>query len=195
MTSLNEAPRQKTAPARESEWELDPTHVAVQFAVKHMMVTTVRGGFKQVKGTIRLDEGDLTKSSVEVVIDTASIDSHMAARDEHLRSADFLDVATYPTLTFRSTLIEKRKGGGLRVTGDLTIKDVTRSVTLDVEEIGPALKNPWGKLVRGVSATGVLHRKDFGLTWNAALESGGVLVGDEVKLQIDAELVAKAANN
>ena len=154
------------------------------------MVSTVRGQFRKVTGRVLLDEAQLTRSRIEVEIDASSLVTGEPKRDDHLRSADFFDVEKYPKLTFRSTHIEGR-GEEFVVTGELTMHGVSRQVTLKVESLSPPMKDPYGRLVRGVSAVGKLNRKDWGLGWNAALETGGVLVGDEVKLQIDAELVAK----
>ncbi len=179
------------ASAQAGEWTIDPSHSTAQFSVRHMMVTDVKGTFEKVSGTVNLDEKDLTKSSVEVTIDTSSINTRDAKRDEHLKSPDFFDAAKHPKITFKSTSIKKVGKGTYKVAGDLTMRGVTKPITLDV--IGPsaAVKNPWGTNVRGVSAMGKVNRKDFGLNWNKALEAGGVLVGDEVKLQIDAELLEK----
>jgi polyisoprenoid-binding protein YceI len=179
--------------AAAGEWEVDPPHTTAQFAVRHMMVTTVRGQFDKVSGTVTLDEQDLTRSTIDIRIDAATINTREPKRDEHLRSPDFFDVAKHPQITFRSTKIEKAGQDRFRVTGDLAMHGVTRPVTLTVEGPTPPIKNPWGRLVRGVSATGTINRKDWGLTWNKALETGGVLVGEEVALQIDAELVQKEA--
>lgn len=176
--------------AHTTPWQIDPAHSAAHFSVRHLMVSTVRGQFRRVTGTVALDEIDLTRSRIEVEIDAASVSTSDDKRDTHLRSSDFFDVEKFPTLSFRSTRIEKA-GEGFTVVGDLTLHGVTRPVTLAVEALSAPMKNPYGSLVRGVSATGKLNRKDWGLGWNAVLETGGVLVGDEVKLQIDAELVAK----
>jgi polyisoprenoid-binding protein YceI len=173
------------------EWEIDPVHSAVQFSVRHMMVSTVSGRFEKVSGAVTIDDQDATRSTIEVTIDAASINTHESKRDAHLRSADFFDVATYPTITFKSTKIEKAGGGKLKATGDLTMRGVTKKVTLIVSGLGAPVKNPWGQVVRGASATGKLDRRQWGLTWNKALEVGGVLVGDMVQLQIDVELLAK----
>ncbi len=174
-------------------WDIDPTHTAAQFTVKHMMVSNVRGEFQNVTGTVEIDEGDLTKSKIDVVIEAASINTRVEKRDEHLRSADFFDVARHPKLTFKSTKIEKDKDGRLLVTGALTIRGISKAVTLTVSTLTPPVKNPWGQIVRGVSATGKVNRKDFGLSWNKTLETGGLLVGDEIELQIDAELNPRVA--
>jgi polyisoprenoid-binding protein YceI len=177
--------------AAPSEWVIDASHTGVGFSVRHMMVSTVRGEFQKVSGSVFLDENDLTQSSVNVNIDPASINTRDAKRDGHLKSPDFFDVQKFPTLTFKSTKVEKAKSGKLKVTGDLTLHGVTRPVTLEVDSIAKAQKNPWGQWVRGISATGKINRKDFGLNWNQALEAGGLLVGDEVTLSIDAELNPK----
>jgi polyisoprenoid-binding protein YceI len=175
-----------------SEWKIDPSHSAAQFSVKHMMVSTVRGQFQKMTGTVNLDDQDATKSAVDITIDASSIDTREPKRDGHLKSPDFFDVAKFPTITFKSTKIEKTGADKFKVTGDLTMHGQTHPVTLNVEGPGPATKSPWGAPVRGVTATGKLSRKDWGLTWNKALEAGGVLVGDEVTLQIDAELQPKS---
>lgn len=181
-----------SADALAGEWEIDPVHSAVQFSVRHMMVSTVRGRFEKVSGTVSLDEQDPTRSAIDITIDATSINTHESKRDAHLKSADFFDVATYPTITFKSTRIEKAGSGKLKATGNLTMRGVTKAVTLLVTGPTAAVKNPWGQRVRGASATGKLDRRQWGLTWNKALEVGGVLVGDTVNLQIDVELVAKA---
>ncbi|MGA2753547.1 MAG: YceI family protein [Terracidiphilus sp.] len=169
-------------------YEIDPTHSSAHFSVRHMMVSNVRGQFTKVSGTIKFDPANPASSSVEATINAASIDTHDPQRDTHLKSGDFFDVETFPTLTFRSKRIESHSGGG-KVTGDLTIHGVTREITLDVEGPTPENKDPWGKYRIGISATTKLSRKDFGLTWNTTLETGGVLVGDEVKITIDVEAV------
>jgi polyisoprenoid-binding protein YceI len=174
-------------------WDIDAAHTAAQFSVKHMMISTVRGEFQKVSGTVDIDDQDVAKSKLDIVIDAASINTRVQKRDEHLRSPDFFDVAKFPTLTFKSTKVEKAKDGKLLVTGDLQMRGVTKAITLTVNTLTPAQKNPWGQTVRGVSASGKLNRKDFGLNWNKALEAGGVLVGDEVELLIDAELNPHAA--
>jgi polyisoprenoid-binding protein YceI len=155
-----------------------------------MMVSTVRGEFTKVSGTVQIDARDLSRSSVHVVIDAASINTRDPQRDAHLRSADFLDVDNHPTIEFDSTRII-RDSGSLKLVGDLTIRGVTREVTLDVEDAGVELKDPWGGVRRGASAKTRVNRKDFGLQWNVALEAGGFVVGDDVRIEIDVELVKK----
>jgi polyisoprenoid-binding protein YceI len=172
-------------------WQIDPAHTVVEFAVKHLMITTVKGRFTDVSGTVRLNEADPTKSSVEATIAAASIDTRQEQRDAHLRSADFLEVDRYPAITFRSTRIETRGAGALRVTGLLTIRGTTREVTLDVEHT-ERIKDLWGGERMGFSATTQIDRRDFGLTWNQTLETGGVLVGNEVRITIEGEVVKAA---
>jgi polyisoprenoid-binding protein YceI len=173
------------------EWTIDASHSAVHFQVRHMMVATVRGRFGAVSGRARIGPGgDLASATVEAEIDATSIDTRDAKRDEHLRSADFFDVANHPKLSFRSTRIEAGADGSFQLHGDLTIRGTTKPVVLDVAEgVQGPLKNPWGMTVVGASATTKINRKDFGLNWNAALEAGGFLVGDDVKITIDVELV------
>jgi polyisoprenoid-binding protein YceI len=178
-----------------SDWEIDPAHTNAQFSVRHMMVSKVRGQFGKVTGTVNLDDKDVAHSKVQVAIDASTIDTREPKRDEHLKSPDFFDVAKFPRITFTSTKVEQGAKGKLKVTGDLTMHGVTKPVVLAVEPLSAAIKNPWGKTVRATSATATLNRKDWGLTWNKALEAGGVLVGDEIQIQIDAELTEKAAEH
>ncbi len=175
-----------------SEWTIDASHSSAQFTVRHMMVTSVRGHFDKVSGVVALDDKDPTKSTVEVSIDPSTINTREAKRDGHLKSPDFFDVAKHPSITFKSTKIDKAGKGKFKVTGDLTMRGVSKPVVLMVEGPSPPQKSPFGHTVRGVSATGKLNRKDWGLTWNKALEAGGVVVGDEVQIQIDAELIGKS---
>jgi polyisoprenoid-binding protein YceI len=175
-------------PALASDWQIDPSHSQAQFSVRHLMVSNVRGEFGKLAGSATLDESDITRSRVEATIDATTINTREPKRDAHLKSPDFFDVAKFPTLTFKSTSIKQSGKDHLAVTGDLTIHGVTRPITLDVT-ITPELKSPFGDVRRGASATGKLSRKDYGLKWNMALETGGVVVGDEVSLTIDVELV------
>jgi len=172
-------------------WEIDPAHSSIGFAVKHMMVSTVRGEFGKFSGTVNL-EPDLTRSSVEVTIDVASVDTRDAKRDGHLQSPDFFDAARFPTATFKSTSVEKT-ATGLKVVGKLTMKGVTKAVTLEVKGPSEEARSPFGSTVRGASATAVINRKDFGVSWNKTLDTGGMLVGEEVVLSLDVELVRKEA--
>ena len=167
-------------------WAIDPSHSLVEFGVKHMMFATVKGRFAGVRGRIDLNEADPAQSSVEVEIDAASIDTRDEKRDAHLRSADFFDAESHPVLTFKSTRVEPAGPDKLRITGDLTIRGITREVTLDATVNGRGV-TPWGNEVAGYSAETQINRKDYGLGWNAALESGGVLVGDTVKISIEVE--------
>jgi polyisoprenoid-binding protein YceI len=172
-------------------WEFDPEHTGVQFKVRHLMVSSVRGEFEKVTGKIVYDEADVTKSVADIVIDAASISTRVAKRDEHLVGPDFLNVAKYPTIVFKSKRVEKTVNGTLKMTGDLTIRGVTKEVVLTVEGPTPAIKDPWGNQRVGGQATTKINRKDFGLAWNAALETGGVVVGDEVEITIDVEIYKK----
>jgi polyisoprenoid-binding protein YceI len=176
-----------------STWNIDPDHSSAGFKVRHLMVSNVKGTFGKLIGTVIVDDQDITKSTVSATIETASIDTGVAKRDTHLRSADFLDVAKFPTMTFVSTKVARNGSNGLKVTGDLTLHGVTRSVVLDVEGPSQESKDPKGNFRRGASASTKINRKDFGLTWNKALETGGVVVGDEVTIEIEVELVKAAA--
>ena len=175
--------------ATTSTWNIDPVHTTAEFKVRHMMITNVKGQFTGVTGVLTLDEQDVTKSHVETSIDAASINTREADRDTHLKSADFLDVEKFPTLTFSSSRITRRGEDELDVEGDLTIHGVTRKVVFDVEGPSTPGKDPWGNTRIGWTATTKINRKDFGLTWNAALETGGILVGDDVTLTLDVEAV------
>ncbi|MDB5096394.1 MAG: hypothetical protein JWM80_815 [Cyanobacteria bacterium RYN_339] len=169
-------------------WQIDASHSHVGFSVKHMMIATVRGTFNAYTGTLELDGTDLTKSKITGEIDVASIDTREAKRDEHLRSADFFDAENHPKIVFASKKIELVSGNEYKVTGDITIRGVTREIVLDAEYAG-IHKDPWGGTRTGFTVTGSLNRKDFGLSWNAALETGGVLVGDKIKLELEVEAV------
>jgi polyisoprenoid-binding protein YceI len=172
-------------------WSIDPEHSIVGFKIRHMMVSNVKGNFPSFSGTVEIDDKDISKSKVEVSIETASINTNIKKRDEHLRSPDFFDVAKYPTMTYVSSKVEKAGEGKLRVVGNLTLHGVTREVILNVEGPTAAFKDPWGSLRRGASATAKINRKDFGLNWNTAIESGGVLVGEEVAIEIELEMSKK----
>ena len=188
---MSSAPSTATPRADVTNWEIDASHSSVHFSVRHMMVSNVRGEFTRVSGKVHVDPRDVTRSTVEAVIDATSISTRDEKRDEHLRSADFLDVANYPTIEFKSTRITRESDGSLRLAGNLTIHGVTREVVLDVEDTGTELQDPWGNTKRGASATTKLNRKDFGMQWNVALETGGILVGDGLKVEIDVELLKK----
>ncbi|NVJ09903.1 polyisoprenoid-binding protein [Myxococcus sp. AM001] len=173
-----------------TEYELDSTNSVALFSVKHMMVSNVRGTFTKVTGTAHIDEKDLTKSKVEATIDATTVNTNDAKRDEHLRAPDFFDTAKYPTITFKSTKVEKARAG-LKVTGNLTLHGVTKPVVLDVEGFSTVSKDPYGNTKRGGSATTKINRKDFGLSWNDVLETGGVAVGEEVTITLDIQLNQK----
>ncbi len=168
-------------------WNLDPAHTLVEFSAKHLMITTVKGRIAEVEGTIHTNESDPQKSSVEVTLKGASIDTRNDQRDQHLRSGDFLDADTFPEIKFKSKRIEG-DAKEFKLTGDLTIRDVTREVTLDVE-YGGRTRDPWGGERVGFSANGKIDRRDFGLIWNQALETGGVVVGNDIKINIEVEAV------
>ena len=170
-------------------WNIDATHSSAEFKVKHMMISHVKGHFAKVTGTLTLDESNLANSRVEALIDAASLETRDAQRDEHLKGADFFDVEKFPTLSFKSTRISLVRDGELSVEGDLTVRGITGKVVFSVEGPTPPAKDPWGNTRVGVSATTKISRKEFGLTWNAALESGGFLVGDEVTITLDVQFV------
>ncbi len=171
-------------------WNIDPVHSHAEFKVRHMMISNVKGEFKGVTGTLKLNSEDLTKSGVEVSIDAATVNTGDAQRDAHLKSADFFDVEKFPALTFKSNRVSKNnKDGVLTAAGELTIHGVTRNVAFEVEGPSAPMKDPWGNTRIGLSATTRINRKDFGLTWNAALETGGILVGDEVTMTLDVQFI------
>jgi polyisoprenoid-binding protein YceI len=170
-------------------WNIDPVHSVAEFKVKHMMISNVKGQFTAVKGVLTLDETALTSSHIEASVDAASINTRDPDRDTHLKSADFFDVEKFPTLSFKSTSISRVRDGEVAVAGDLTVHGVTRNVVFSVEGLTAPAKDPWGNTRIGLSATTKINRKDFGLTWNAALETGGILVGDEVTITLDVQLV------
>lgn len=170
------------------KWEIDSSHSGVHFSVRHMVIAKVRGQFARWSGNVLAEDGDLARATVEVVIDASSIDTGVADRDGHLKSSDFLDVASFPEITFKSKRVEQQSDEALRVTGELSIHGVTREVTLDVEYSGRT-KDPWGNERAGFTAKTAIERKDFGLTWNQVLEAGGVLVGDRINIEIEIEAV------
>jgi len=177
--------------AEKTTWQIDPNHTTVEFAVKHMMFTTVRGRFKDVKGTVEADEDNPGQSTVSVEIAAASLDTGSADRDTHLRSPDFLDAEAHPTITFRSKRVEgamKKEGDRFKVAGDLTIRGTTLEITLDCVYGGTG-KDPWGGTRAGASATSKIDRRQWGLTWNQALETGGILVANEVKIEVEVQAV------
>ncbi len=185
MTTITPAAEPQT-----TTWNIDPAHTEVGFEVKHLMISKVRGRFGAVTGTIELDAADPARSSVTAEIDVTSIDTGQEQRDVHLRSADFFDVERFPAITFRSSRVE-RTANGFRVAGDLTIRDVTRQVVLDAVDEGRGT-DPWGGERAAFSASLVIDRRDFGLTWNQALETGGVLVANEIRISLDIQAVKAA---
>lgn len=171
---------------------IDPAHSTVEFSVRHLMISKVRGRFSAVSGTVDVPEGSNVPAAVQAVVQTGSIDTREEQRDAHLKSADFLDADTYPTLSFSSTRIEG-SGDAFRMTGDLTIHGVTREVTFDGQFEGRG-RDPWGNDRVGYEARATINRKDFGLTWNQALETGGVVVGDEIRIELAVEAIAQTPN-
>ena len=170
-------------------WNIDPEHSNIGFKVRHLMISNVKGNFEKHKGVVEINDQDITKSRVEVSIDTASINTNVQKRDDHLRSAEFFDVAKYPTMTFVSKKVAKAGKDKLNVTGDLTLHGITREVVLDVEGPTGESKDPWGVIRRGAVAATKINRKDFGLVWNKALETGGVAVGDEITITLEIEMI------
>jgi polyisoprenoid-binding protein YceI len=175
-------------PQTQTVWTIDPAHTEVGFSVKHLMISTVRGRFGDVRGTITLDGPDLTRATVEAEIATATIDTRQEQRDAHLRSADFFEVETYPAITFKSRGVQRIKDDRYRIVGDLTIRGTTREVVLEGTDEGRG-RDPWGGERLAFSASATIDRRDFGLTWNQALETGGVLVSNEIKISIDVQAV------
>jgi polyisoprenoid-binding protein YceI len=175
-----------------TSWSVDSTHSVVEFKAKHMMISHIKGHFTRVFGTLLLNEDDLAASSVDATIEIDSIHTRDEGRDEHLKGAEFFDAGRFPTMHLKSTHIAQKSDGELVVTGDLTIKGVTRSVQFAVEGPSPPVKDPWGSTRIGVSAATTINRKDFGLTWSAALEAGGLIVGEDISISLDLEFVKQA---
>jgi polyisoprenoid-binding protein YceI len=179
------------AAAATTNWQIDPQHSSAQFSVRHMAISTVRGAFNKVTGTIALDDKDITKSTVDVTIDATTVDTHEPNRDNDIRSDKFFDVAHYPSITFKSKKVEQVAPGKLKVTGDLTIRGTTKEVVLDVEGPTAPIKDTWGNQRSAANATTKINRQDFGVKWNATLDNGGVVVSDEVSINIDVEMMHK----
>jgi len=177
--------------AHADTWQIDPAHNNVEFTVRHMMISNVKGQFQKTSGTITANGADPASAKIDATIDATSIDTRVDRRDAHLKSPDFLDVAKFPTITFKSTKVEAAGPGKWKVTGDLTLHGVTKPVVLDVEGTGAPIHDPMGNTRAGASATTKIRRSDFGLIWNKALEAGGVMVGDEVAISIDLEAIKK----
>ena len=182
-----------TAATTPTTWTLDAAHTEVGFRVRHMMVSWTKGRFGAFSGTVVLDDAHPERSTIEVSIEAASVDTREPQRDQHLRSADFFDAERHPRIEFRSTQVIPAGAGAFEVRGELTIRGVTRPVTLEVEGLGPAHRDPWGGVRRGAQARARIDRKDFGLVWNGVLEAGGVLGGDEVRIELEVELVQQQA--
>ena len=189
MGSTTATPAPTTGTAALSTWKIDPSHSAAEFKVRHMMISFVKGKFSGLSGVLKLDENDYTHSVVEVSIPAASVSTVDEKLDAHLKEADFFDVQNFPTLTFKSTSIRSLGDRDYEVTGDLTIRGVTKSVTLSVDEVSEPSKDPWGNQRIGLSGSAKINRKDFGFVWNAPLELGGVLVGDEVTITLDVQFI------
>jgi len=181
------------ASAGTTTYQIDPRHSSANFAVTHLMISTVRGEFHGINGTIVVDDSNVGNSTVNVTIDATSVDTREPDRDKHLKSDAFFDVMKYPTMTFKSTKVEKNADGSLKVTGDLTIRGNTKSVVLTATAPKPAIKDPWGLQRTAVSATTKVNRQDFGVSWNQKLDSGGVVVGDDVNITLDVEMVVPPA--
>ena len=175
--------------ASATTWNIDPEHSNVGFKVRHLMISNVKGNFEKHSGVVDINDKDITKSKVEVSIDIASINTNVQKRDEHLRSADFFEVAKYPTMTFVSKKVAKAGRDKLKVTGDLTLHGITKQVVLDVEGPSRESKDPWGVIRRGATASTKINRKDFGLVWNKALETGGIAVGEEIVINLEIEMI------
>ena len=182
-----------SAGAATTTWQIDPKHSDAGFAVTHLMISTVRGEFHGINGTVVLDDKDISKSAVNVTIDATSVDTREPDRDKDLKGPNFFDVAKYPTFTFKSTKVESAGTGKLKVTGDLTIHGVTKSVVLDVDGPKPPIKDPWGLQRSAVSATTKINRKDFGVNWAKTMDTGGAIVGDEVSITLDVEMIQPPA--
>ena len=190
MTTTTATPTPVTsAPGTVTTWNIDPAHSVAEFKVRHMMISNVKGKFSSLSGALHLDETNYAHSTVEVSIPAASLTTGDDQRDTHLKSADFLDLEKFPTLTFKSTSIESTGGGNYDVIGDLTIHGVTKSVTLAIEDVSEPSKDPWGNHRLGLSGSTRINRKDFGLTWNSPIETGGLLVGEEVAISLDVEFI------
>jgi polyisoprenoid-binding protein YceI len=181
------------ASAATTAWRIDPQHSSAQFAVRHLGLSTVRGAFSKLSGTMQLDDQDVTKSTIEVSIDVNTVDTREPDRDKELRSERFFDLARFPTMTFKSKKVEQVAPGKLRVTGDLTMHGTTKEVVLDVDGLTAPAKDPWGNQRIAASATTKINRQDYGVKWNAKLDNGGAVVGDDVNITIDVEMIQKPA--
>ena len=187
MTTATANATNAAAPGTVTTWKIDPAHSAAEFKVRHMMISNVKGKFSGLSGVLKLDETDYTHATVEASIPVSSVNTGDEKRDGHLQSADFFDAEKFPAMTFKSTNIDSAGGGDYEVTGDLTIHGVTKSIVLKVEDVSQPSKDPWGNHRLGLSGSTKINRKDFGLTYNSALETGGVLVGEEVTITLDVQ--------
>ncbi len=178
-----------TSPAAISTWKLDPAHSAAEFKVKHMMISNVKGSFKGLSGDLTLHDPDHTLTKIDASVDVSTVNTGDPQRDGHLKSGDFFDVEKFPTMTFKSTKVFPEGGGDFTVTGDMSLHGVTKSLNFEVEGLSAPAKDPWGNTRIGLSATAKINRKDFGLTWNSALETGGVLVGEDVSVTLDVQFI------
>jgi polyisoprenoid-binding protein YceI len=178
-----------STPASTITWKLDPAHSSAEFKVKHMMISNVKGSFNGLSGTLIEDPADPTRSTVEASVDISTINTGDPQRDAHLKSADFFEHEKHPMMTFRSTKVEKKGEREYAVSGDLTLHGVSKTVTFSVDGPSAPGKDPWGNTRIGLSATTKINRKDFGLSWNAALETGGILVGEEVQISLDVQFI------
>jgi polyisoprenoid-binding protein YceI len=181
-------------PSFSSTWEIDDAHTAAKFKIRHLMVSNVYGQITGAKGSLEIDDKDLTKTTGTVTLDVATINTNNEKRDAHLKEADFFEVSKHPTLTYQIKKVSKSKGGKYSMEGELTLKGVTKPVSLKDVEITPTVKDPWGGVRRGLSGTTTIDRKDFGITWNKVLDGGGITLGEKVEVEIAAELKAKAEN-
>ena len=181
------------ASAGTTTYQIDPRHSSAEFAVTHLMISTVRGEFHQVNGTVVYDDADVSKSSVNVTIDATTVDTREPDRDKDLKSPNFLDVTKYPTMTFKSTKVEKVGAGKLKITGDLTLHGVTKSVVLDITAPKPPIRDPWGLQRTAVSGTTKINRQDFGITYNKTLDSGGLMISNDVDITLDVEMIVPPA--
>jgi polyisoprenoid-binding protein YceI len=191
-TVLQQASAPAPVLAQTRTYDIDSSHTSATFKVRHLMVSNVRGELGNITGRVVLDEHDLARSSVEATIDATTINTRDEKRDAHLRSPDFFDTQTYPTITFKSKRVEPKKGGHFNVVGDLTMRGISREVTLEVEPLSDEVRDPWGNTKRGVSATTKIDRKDWNVSWNAALDGGGLVVGEEISIVLDIELGLRA---
>jgi polyisoprenoid-binding protein YceI len=188
-TMTTQTAPQTTQQTATTTWNIDPAHSVAEFKVRHMMVSNVNGHFSGISGKLTLDENDITKSSIEATINASSINTNEAQRDTHLKSADFFDVEKFPTLSFKSTRVTRKSDDELEVEGDLTIHGVTRRVRFAVEGPTAPTKDPWGNTRIGLSATTKINRKDYGLVYNAALETGGILIGEDIPITLEVEFI------